>query len=122
MNERDIAIKAREPVGTLVRFHGIHRTSELFKLDVEESWFGETVDFANIELLADLPSKRYKEGDFWPLPVEDSNTWRRCTQNPWTVETHPGIDLSFNAITRFLPDCLVFNTTVARLFVTLPGS
>jgi hypothetical protein len=99
--------------GTLVKFHILQSERSLVPLKAEETWFGTSKNFSDKSCL-DEDKIRAK---FMPNGKTSASIWKHCIHNPWSSLEQVHLDPKACSLAEKYPGCLVFNTTVATLFV-----
>ncbi|EON68797.1 hypothetical protein W97_08055 [Coniosporium apollinis CBS 100218] len=106
-------------IGTMVKYYiqdGTAQNSQLRALDTEDVWFGTAVDFSRFGERSSLPKIRGMKS--LPGHSRSTRTWAKCPHNPWTALSKQVLDPESCALSEKYPGCLVFNTTVASLFLS----
>ncbi|RSM03519.1 hypothetical protein CDV31_010450 [Fusarium ambrosium] len=104
---------------SLVYFYIQDVKEGLRKVEAQEWWVeGEMAieDFRNrddVPLIENI-SEKYLPGD-----ERTSTTWKECPHNPWQTLLHTILDLEACKVASSLPGSLVFNTTVAKVMLSL---
>ena len=98
--------------GTLVRVFAFDEAKRLRRLDIEEKWFQEDIQFASLEHNP-IPNHKTAVTDYWEQ--DPTGVWQKCPQNPWTVFSHDALDQEAIDQAMSLEGSLIFNTTIASL-------
>jgi hypothetical protein len=100
-----------EVTGTLVRFNFQDPQEGLWPIKTRDSRFGDKYEpwtFKEPQILARSTPPKYRGSkDIWSVLVH----------NPWEALNHEYLDFEACVVAQKHPGCLVFNTTVASLFV-----
>ncbi|KAF2125639.1 HET-domain-containing protein [Dothidotthia symphoricarpi CBS 119687] len=96
-------------IGRLVTFHIQTIDLGLRRLNLENDWFGNDIDFSTCQVLDDNTRLH--------MPDRETTTeiWRSCPQSPWDTKNHVNLAPSACHVATKHPGSLVFNTTSAAL-------
>lgn len=97
--------------GALVQFHIADPQQGIRLLDMEENWFGYTENEKS-RTVGRMP--RY---GIMPSQHNSEILWQSCPHNPWNAPNHTALNAEASVLARKYPGCLIFNTTVAHLFI-----
>ncbi|KAK7973040.1 hypothetical protein PG996_007268 [Apiospora saccharicola] len=100
---------------SIVQYYYQDPDEGLRELATEQRWMDHEITIADLGQLAELPP--LTRGKALPGEWRSNSVWRDCVHNPWQAASRTAHDTETAKLSSAFPGSLVFNTTVASVYI-----
>lgn len=100
---------------SIVQYYYQDPDKGLRELATEQRWMDHEITIADLGQLAELPP--LTRGKALPGEWRSNSVWRDCVHNPWQVASRTSHFSEATELASAFPGSLVFNTTVASVYI-----